>query len=154
MTTNVYLNDLLFPLCNNFGGCFSCDNIPSTSQTEEVSYIVNLSKAHEDGTHFIAIIVKEHCVYYFDSFGQKCTNSHILSFMSRLARDIVYNSVQVQDFTSKMCGFYCALIVIRNDANCKMKTDLQFHTTTSDLFLNDKLCVDYICKALTKMSWK
>ena len=154
MTTNIYLNELLFPVCSSYGGCFSSDNIPTIAQDQQINFIVNQSKASEQGSHFVSLIIKKDCVYYFDSFGQKCTNSDILTYMKTLSRNIVYNSIKVQDLDSKMCGFYCALIILRNDINCTMKSDLKFHTAPSDLHLNDKLCVNYICKTLNKMKQK
>lgn len=154
MTTNVYLNDLLFPVCSNYGGCFSCDNIPEIEQNQHINYILNLSKVNEPGSHFVALIIKKDLVYYFDSFGQKCTNPQILSYMARLSRDITYNSIKVQDLDSKMCGYYCALMMLRNDSNCTLKSDIPFYTDKDKLSLNDKLCIDYICNTLPKMTRK
>jgi hypothetical protein len=152
MVSNIYLNELLNPLCQSYGGCFSSDNIPSIAPKEQINFIVNLSKEVETGSHFIALIIKERHVFYFDSFGNKCTNASILKYMSNLSREIVYNSVKIQDNTSKFCGFYCALIVLRNDKRCQMNTDLLFHS--SSLHLNDPLCIEYICETVEKMQQK
>jgi hypothetical protein len=148
MTTNLYLNNLLSPICDTYGGCYSCDNIPDIGTNTEINFIVNLSKVSEPGSHFVVLIIKKHFIYFFDSFGHKCMNAHILAYMAKLSRNIVYNSVKIQDFDSKMCGFYCALMILRNDKNCTMKSDLRFHTDNAQLQLNDKLCVTYICKTL------
>lgn len=148
--TNTYLNELLFPFCSNYGGCFSCDNIPNVSLHENVNFIVNLSKSSEPGSHFIALIIKKAHVFYFDSFGLPCNNDHILVYMHKLSRNIVYNAIKIQADNSKMCGFYCALIVLRNDSNCKLSADLMFHSAENQLQLNDKLCIDYICRTLSK----
>jgi len=150
MTTNIYLNDLLYPLCGNYGGCFSCDNIPLVKSP--TNFIVNLSKESESGSHFIALVIKDQSIFYFDSFGLPCTNDDILTYMANLSRRIVYNAVRVQDFTSKMCGFYCALIVLRNDDKCRLKGILNFHSTAPNLHLNDKLCIDYICTTIAHMA--
>ena len=152
MTSNIYLNDLLHPICESYQGCYSADNIPIVTSKQPQCFIVNLSKQTEPGSHFVALVIREHHVYYFDSFGEKCSNQHILSYMENLSRDIVYNSVKIQDSNSKMCGFYCALIVLRNDKNCTLKSDVSFHSDESKLYLNDKLCVDYICKTVEKIN--
>lgn len=145
MVSNLYLNDFLYPLCKSYGGCFSCDNVPSVKVGQSINFIINLSKESEPGTHFIALIIKEHTVFYFDSFGLKCSNRDILTYMENLSRKIVFNSFTIQDVNSKMCGYYCALLILRNDKNCKLKSDLYFYSSSKDLVLNDKLCVDYIC---------
>jgi hypothetical protein len=152
MTTNIYLNNLLHPLCASYGGCFSCDTIPPVDSP--TNFIVNLSKEAETGTHFVALIIKEQAVFYFDSFGLPCTNDQILLYMRNLSRKIVYNKMKVQDITSKMCGFYCALLMLRNDIRCKQKSDLYFHSDSDLLHLNDKLCTDYICEAIARMGPK
>jgi hypothetical protein len=148
MVSNVYLNELLAPLCSSYGGCFSCDNIPTIGFEEEANFIVNLSKVDQPGTHFVALIIKKTCIYYFDSFGVECSNPDILLYMSSLSRDITYNSLKVQAEESKMCGFYCALIVLRNDVECNITADLPFHLAEDQLLSNDKLCVQYICQTI------
>jgi hypothetical protein len=152
MTTNIYLDSLLSPFCRTYGGCFSSDNISPVKPGERRNLIVNLAKEEEEGTHFVALIMRGDFVYYFDSFGEKCENSHILEYMNRYSDNIYYNSIQIQDYNSKMCGFFCALMVLRNDVNFRRKSDLTFHTTRTDLHLNDKLCVTYICEAIEHLS--
>lgn len=150
MTTNIYLDKLLNPICQNYGGCFSCDTIPIIKAP--INFIVNLSKEREIGTHFIALIIKEQSIFYFDSFGLPCTNEDILTYMGKLSRQVFYNKLKVQDISSKMCGYYCALIVLRNDSACQLKGDLSFYTDSKLLHLNDKLCTDYICQTIEAMA--
>jgi len=149
--SNLYLNNFLSPICQSYGGCFSCNNIPTVCLDQEVSFIVNLSKEAEIGTHFVALIIKKNSVFYFDSYGHECTNQDILDYLQCLSRTIVYNNLKVQSDESKMCGFFCALIVIRNDNTCIDKSDLLFHTSIPKLHLNDTLCIDYICRALEQI---
>jgi len=149
MTTNIYLDNLLKPLCNSYGGCFSSDTIPSLSETEERNFIVNLSTQKEEGTHFICLIVTKNSCYYFDSFGMMCRNRNILSYMRTLKRKVYYNKQIIQDITSQFCGFYCALICLRNDSNFHhVNFDMKFFPTQR--LRNDALCVKYICQTLRK----
>jgi hypothetical protein len=152
MTTNIYLDSLLSPVCKSYGGCFSADNIPPLDAGKEQNIIVNLSKVSEEGSHFVALIMKSDYIFYFDSFGEKCITPHILEYMSRHTGNVFYNAIQVQHHNSKMCGFYCALIIMRNDCNFKLNSDMAFYTKQKDLHLNDDLCVKYICQTIDKLT--
>ena len=55
-----------------FIGTFSSDNLPHLHGNKNVSLIVNLSQAHRKGSHYIAIIIENDKVLYFDSFGLSC----------------------------------------------------------------------------------
>lgn len=145
MATNLYLDELLIPLCDDFGGTFSSDNIPSVDVKSKRNFIVNLSKEKEVGSHFITLCIRPTFIYYCDSFGKECYNLDILNYMNKLNRDIYVNRTKVQHEKSQMCGFFCALTILKNDSKCKNKTDSVFST---DLLKNDKLCVQHIINVL------
>lgn len=148
MTTNTYLNELLFPLCKSYRGCFSSDNIPPYENNGINTFIVNLSKQDEIGTHFVCLVIKPNVVYYFDSFGKKCGNEDILKYISNLDYKVYFNGLKIQHPKSLMCGFYCALVVLVNDERCNFKKDIKFSTQESSLLKNDSLCLSYIKRAL------
>jgi len=146
MTTNIYLDSLLYPLCDSYGGCHSSNTLPPLSPDEEKNFIVNQSADDEVGTHFVCIVVKRDIVFYFDPFGLPCSNENIQAYMSKCQRSIYHNTLTIQDVKSKMCGFYCALIVLQNDKRCKDTSKLTFDTV--HLLRNDKKCIRYICKTI------
>jgi len=44
---------------------------------------------------------------YFDSFGNKCTNSNVKKFISKFKNTIEHNKTKIQDDKSSLCGYYC-----------------------------------------------
>lgn len=72
--------------------------------------IVNTDVDGQPGTHWCAIYIDRNGVgSYFDSFGRlpQYYNHHHLSFMLRNTRIWTYNTVNVQDLFSSVCGHYC-----------------------------------------------
>lgn len=147
MTTNIYLNSVLFPISKYYGGTFSANNIPST--TQEASFIVNLSLTGEIGTHFVCVIIKKTFLYYFDSFGEPCYNEHINNYMVQYNRPIYHNAIRIQHDKSKFCGFFCMLQVLLSDDK-HYNFSLRFFTTQDNLWKNDRLCVQYIKSIIGK----
>ena len=93
-------------LNNNFLGVFPSDLTPKSNKSKQ-SIIFNLSAHDEPGSHFIAIYKTPNKLIYFDSFGNKCTNSHIKKFISKFNITIEHNKEHIQDDTSSLCGYYC-----------------------------------------------
>jgi hypothetical protein len=145
MTSNHYLDSVLFPICKLFRGTYSCNTIPRESY-DKASYIVNLSPVGEVGTHFICIIKRKSYVYYFDSYGLQPYNEYIMHYLKSLNVPIYHNTVKIQHEKSKFCGYFCMLKVLITDTNCKSPIDLNFYTT--DIIRNDRLCIEYITKAI------
>jgi hypothetical protein len=139
--TNKYIESILLEQCSdNFKGVFSSDNVPHhLAATNQFSIICNLSKENEKGSHFISIIAFEDYVFYIDSFGLPCYESSLKKFLSKTSRPIFFNTVQIQDFSSNFCGFYCMLFVLYFNARVKKKM-----TFSNNLSLNDSICVNYI----------
>ena len=148
MTTNVYLDSVLYPLCKLFKGTYSCNNIPYCEG--DSSFIVNLSERFEKGTHFICIVKRAEYVYYFDSYGLRPLNTHIIKYLHSLKIPIYYNDIKIQDDNSVFCGLYCMLQVLSTDKHCKINTSFKFHTH-GDLSRNDDICVDYILSIIKSM---
>ena len=66
--SNVYIDKLMEKISRSYNGTFSIDNIPNFDD-DVFSIIINLSKHHEKGTHFIAIYSLKDKILYFDSLG-------------------------------------------------------------------------------------
>jgi hypothetical protein len=93
-------------LNNNFLGVFPSDLTPKSNKSKQ-SVIFNLSAHDEPGTHFIAIYKMGNKLIYFDSFGNKCTNSNVKKFISKFKNTIEHNKTKIQDDKSSLCGYYC-----------------------------------------------
>jgi hypothetical protein len=71
------------------------------------SLIFNLSKHNEKGTHFVAVVIKNKTVFYFDSYGKPCENENILNFLNQLSPVYFYNKFSIQADNSIFCGIFC-----------------------------------------------
>ena len=145
MVSNIYLNEMCKNL-KNYQGTFSCNTIksPNYISTNE-TYIINLSKENEKGSHLIAIQLnaQDKKIKYFDSFGIPCSNEEILTFISRINTKYEYNSKQIQHFKSIHCGMFCLAFVKYHDNNSNSTNFLKMFKTV-DLFKNDNIVVNYI----------
>ena len=134
MVSNIFLNKFITHL-EYFKGTFSCDNIPNFNDNT-FSVIVNLSPSTEIGTHFVAITIsKKHSsceVCYFDSFGVKCHNQNILSYMKKYNKEYFFSKKKIQHMTSEHCGLFAMGFVM----NFSLKKKPQNYL---DLFSNHKL---------------
>ena len=141
--TNIYLEELLFPLCNYFKGVFPCDSIPDFSKGEFFSCIVNLSKQNEKGTHFIGISLLKNVIIYFDSYGLETINLTIEQYLKKYRKQVIYSNVQLQHLFSSHCGFFCISCILCLENNIPFHKFLNiFHK--KDLYLNDYISIKII----------
>jgi hypothetical protein len=119
--TGAYIEDVLGALpVRDFRGVYSIDTIPSL--TPGSCIIFNLSRAYEEGTHFVAVYLTDTTLYYFDSFG-------IITYIGypplqlELRRLTDYYDVRLEFVTrepiqavdSYFCGYYCIYFVLIYD---------------------------------------
>lgn len=151
IVSNFELDDFLFPKTCNFLGVFSCDTLPSIKNIKKNNYphftlICNLSKASENGTHFVCIFVHENnLVIFFDSFGRSPKiNKFILSFVNNFnTNNIVYNTNIIQHPLSTACGYFCIFFVLyydRFDCVYCFPIQLPLKFSLHNLSQNDEKC--------------
>ena len=91
----------------NFKGVISRDKIPTeVNDIPGECFIINLDDTEGPGTHLVAVKIAKDYVNYFDSFGlQPPQELVILCYtFNKLYK---YESDQLQDFSSVLCGYYC-----------------------------------------------
>lgn len=90
----------------NYKGTFMSDALPERI-ADNGSYVVNLDKQRDDGTHWVAIYndPKNDYVEYFDSFGLQ-PNKDTERFLRTSGKSIKMNSTQLQHLMSKSCGYF------------------------------------------------
>ena len=145
MVSNFYINDVLKNI-SSFCGTFSCDNIKSGDSSVKLnSYIINLSSKNDLGTHFIALSInhEDKKVFYFDSFGYKCTNKKILRFISKYGYKYRYCNRQIQDPLSVYCGFFCICFVVSTHLSIPFTRIVKLYDE-HNLIKNDKICINLI----------
>lgn len=97
----------------NYKGTFSKDMLPDRIHDEE-SIVVNLQDYFQGGgTHWVAVYNNKNSnsIEYFDSFGLEPPNECI-KYMETSNKPIEYNSSQIQNMDSIMCGFYCCYYIV------------------------------------------
>lgn len=145
--SNHYITSVLNPSCVNFRGVYSANTIPLRLLKVDVfSIVCNLSKVDEPGSHFVAVIVQPQEIFYMDSFGSPCITPEIVGFLKKINKPVVYNTRQIQDFSSKLCGFYSILFVLYFDADNGVPLVFDY----KNLLQNDVTCVKKICEILNK----
>lgn len=111
----------------NFRGVFPCDKLPKNiSRGCEHSLIVNLDKASQEGSHWVAIYISPfQKAVYFDSYGFKPLRREITTFLEINSIGIQYNEVSLQHPLSDACGLYCIYFIerlCRGDSLVRMRS--------------------------------
>ena len=111
-----------------FNGVYSRDNLPKA--IKKGAYVINLDDYNDIGTHWIALYIRNNCIY-FDSFGVEHIPNEIKTFIG--SKDIISNI-----FRLIMCGYFCIAFI---DFMLVGKTLLQFTNLFSpqDFKKNDKI---------------
>ena len=94
-------------LKNNFGGVYACDQLPKYAIHN--GYIADINNSKLPGSHWVAMwfVPARKEVYYFDSYGLKPPNVHIVRFLKRNSIFKKYNLRVLQSHCSTVCGQYC-----------------------------------------------
>ena len=140
--TNRYIERLMDKFKTNFQGVFSSDDIPFFPQLN-VSFICNLSKRNELGTHFIAVYVDKNYIFYFDPFGIECYVQSICKYLKYYNIDIVHSLLSIQHPTSLHCGYFCIGFILALNNGYSISN---YHKIFNDknLHLNDEIISDFI----------
>ena len=89
-----------------FNGVYSRDNLPG--MIKKGAYVINLHKYNDIGTHWIALYVRNNCIY-FDSFGVEHIPNEIKQFIGN--KDTISNIFRLQAYDSIMCGYFCLAFI-------------------------------------------
>ena len=114
--SNRFLNRFLKSMkCKKFKGVFAVDRCPKPEKLPKTfSLIVNLSQAHQPGSHFVALYVDEgDYLWYFDSFALPAPvyNRHLMLFLAKWIRKnrlIHVMKWRIQSYESLFCGWFAA----------------------------------------------
>lgn len=146
-------DELLQLLCNTFGdvfhGVFARDefhrvyNYLQHQNHRPAAFIVNTDDRSRPGEHWVAYyITHSGVVECFDSFGHDPR-------MYGLPKANIFNSVQVQAFTSVHCGLFATYFLLARAHNIPMHEIVrQFSLSPALLMRNDCLVAQYIMRML------
>jgi hypothetical protein len=116
-------------------------------------YILNLANAGNKGTHWCAFYkINEDQTLYYDPYGIIAPETLQELFRKEKEDDTVfYNTLQIQDYHSKLCGLFCLLflyVVTHGGGNVvsriKYFNSLFNSKDKKDLVLNDDLVLFYM----------
>ena len=95
----------------HFMGCFASNQLPSFPSSFPKSMIINTDTANSSGEHWVALVLKKKCCFYFDSFGLPVMNNNILNFLSDNYKKFTYTNVCIQSASSDYCGKFCIAFI-------------------------------------------
>ena len=96
---------------SRFNGVYSRDNLPN--EIKDGTYVINLDKYSDIGTHWIALYLKNNDITYFDSFGVEHIPKEIKAFINHPSssalqnKNIKTNIFRIQAYDSIMCRYFC-----------------------------------------------
>ena len=102
--------------------------------------VINLDEYEDQGTHWIALYVKNKKVVCFDSFGVEHAPKEIIKFITN--KDIIANIFRLQAYDSIMCGYFCINIIDMFDD--KTLIDYTNLFSPHDFKKNDEIIKDII----------
>jgi hypothetical protein len=103
----------------HYAGCYMKHQLDDMNPEEGKIYIINLDEKGGSGTHWVLVSNINKCspkqIVYFNSFGLPPPDV-VLRFMKRAKdkngrkKDVLYNTVQIQDLESVNCGYYVVYV--------------------------------------------
>ena len=121
-----------------FNGVYSIDSLP---KIKDGTYIINLDKYSDIGTHWVALQVNNsNNVTYFDSFGVKHIPKEIKTFIGN--KNIKTNIFRMQAYDSIMCGYFCIRFINFMLAG-KTLTEYPNHFLPNNFKKNDDIILNY-----------
>jgi hypothetical protein len=96
------------------------DEMKSLKPPKNANYIINLqSSSQGNGTHWLAILIRDKKCFYCDSFGV-LPPQEVISFCKRIPKTTLgYNDFGYQNIKGETCGFFaCGLLIhVQNHPN-------------------------------------
>lgn len=114
----------LVKLCKYYNITLKIENIIMSSNLKNIklrkaiNVIINLEKPNHNGSHWVALIIRNNLAFYFDSFG--CPpDSYVLDYCKKYKLSLAINNFIIQDLDSTECGIFCVglLKYIKNEIN-------------------------------------
>lgn len=121
-----------------YSGCFAADLLPTRKIPKEnlpTAFVVNIcdSSRSDDLCHWIGIWIGKENTEFFDSGGgddSYRSNEHIKRFVDLQKKTVVFNSQQIQSYTSDRCGKFVLCFLHAKAIDLKLSLFLSvFHKT-------------------------
>jgi hypothetical protein len=158
--SNIYLNHVLGELLQleNYYGCWSADNIPvhTLEREPKVSFICNLARSGEKGTHFIACYASSSRgpLTVYDSFARQISAEYqpgLIADLKKIRSKLVFlPKLPVQHEDSNFCGFFAMLVILRQSRMSGGQSLLRFQR--KNLMQNDRVCIKNITAIISRLN--
>lgn len=129
-------------------GCFSSDNYPRNFNANYQFFIVNRDSSDKVGSHWMAAILINNTVEFFDSVGtDEQTVKQFLKFNKPY--DCLFNETVLQPSHSSSCGQFCVFFIIKRlleiDISFSKLLNIYFSSDTSKNNKKvDSFCINYL----------
>ena len=105
--SNLQIEEILKP-CKTFRGCFCKDELKKNCL--DGYYVVNLDDSNKQGSHWVAFYKSKNIFIFWDSFGA-LPPLEILKCINPKTKECIYNDLEIQDYHSSSCGYFCIAFV-------------------------------------------
>ena len=133
----------------DFLGAFSFDELPTKPKNGTFTAILNVDSSNLPGSHWIAIIYKNSCFYFIDSYGRHFNDGTFPKAFSTTIKNYFgkncykTNTKMFQQLTSNACGDYC-IYFIQEMTKKSFKNVLSVFS--ANLAKNDTFVTEYVKK--------
>ena len=131
---------------HSFGGVLALDQLPI--RATKTCYVINLDESREPGSHWVEVYFGRSGIgEYFDSYGLPPYPITIRNLLSDNSVTWKYNSKQLKDVRTTVCGQYCAFYLIMRSSGISMDRFIsQF--SNSRFLTNDRYVRNFIYNML------
>ena len=148
MLTNEQIEGFFRDCDLNLIDCVCKDQLPDKRYI--CDYVINMQNSDAgSGSHWVFCKITSSSAIYFDSFGVYCPEE-VKNFIHPLK--IVYNTRQIQDLKSEMCGFFSSACgyYLKYDSDPKKQIEDNFEDFltmfSDDTKKNDAILKEYLKK--------
>ena len=129
---------------NMFLGTYPACIIPKTKKTK-YSFVSNTDIHSQSGRHWVAWVIEDDEVLFFDSFGRTVFDPTLPNYYRDFVKNfkiVKCNTIQVQSFKSVACGYFCIHFIYLASLGMNFKHFLRDYSI--NLKLNDVIVFDII----------
>lgn len=138
LTTNDITKELSKDIYSrlSFIGVFPRDRLPDIYKYP-CSFVLNTHPSSKIGEHWIAFYFnQEKKCDFFDSFGLPPSYYNLEKYINKFSFSFNYNKIQLQNFFSSSCGYYCIFFILLRCRHFSLKDIVEIFSK-SDFSLND-----------------
>ena len=117
---------------NGFVGVFPKNQLP-VIRSCPASFVFNTDPASEPGKHWIAVLILEEQIEYFDATGRYPV---ITSYLKKHEKPVLFNHCRVQSPYSIACGLFCVDFILRSgESFCEIISSFSRNRLFNDFLL-------------------